>query len=221
MVSCCHNLIIDNSDFDSTMLHRTKDGGKTWTTLSGKGFGRIHFINGKIGWAGNYKTTDSGRTWNFQQFDFPQLENSIDRIFFPDSLIGFAISGQTILKTQDGGNLWAIQAETKSGMLQDIQFYNSQIGYACGYGGTIYCTSDGGENWTRNGMGSTVKLVDVCFTNENTGWAVGDFGTILYSKNGGEVWEKQNIPSNFDSISLSAVIFWIAIQAGLQAVSIY
>jgi photosystem II stability/assembly factor-like uncharacterized protein len=188
-----------NYDFDNNMLHRTADGGKTWTTLPGKGYGIIHFIDKHIGWAGNYKTTDGGQTWEYRQFNFPPLENGIDKICFADSLIGYAISYQTILKTEDGGNSWAIQTEMKNGLLQDIQFYNSNIGYACGYGGTIYRTIDGGENWLRYGEGVTEDLEDVDFINEDIGWAVGYYGTILHTKNSGEVWEKQNIPEECDS----------------------
>jgi photosystem II stability/assembly factor-like uncharacterized protein len=158
------------SYFGDAKLHKTNDGGNTWTTLPGQGYGKIHFINERIGWAGNYRTTDGGETWHYQQFNFPPLEDTIDiKISFVDSLVGYAISYLTILKTQNGGNSWTIQMETKNGLLQDIQFYNSQIGYACGYGGTIYCTSDGGESWTRNGKGATVNLIDVDFIDEDIG----------------------------------------------------
>lgn len=103
--------------------------------------------------------------------------------------------------------------------MQDIQFYNSQIGYTCGYGGTMYCTSDGGENWTRYGKGTTVDLFDIDFTDENTGWTVGEYGTVLFTKDGGNIWEKQNIPVECDSIFFRAVDFldsergWVAGKA--------
>jgi len=198
------------------VLDRTLDGGKTWTTAIDSLIGTINFVNDSIGWAGNYRTTDGGKTWDYQQFNFPPLENTIDKIWFADSLVGYAISYQTILKTQDGGNSWIIQTETKNGLLQDIQFYNSQIGYACGYGGTIYRTNDEGENWIRFGEGATEDLFDVDFVDENTGWAVGGFGTILHTTNGGSIWERQNAPSECDSVGFAAVDFldsekgWVA-----------
>jgi photosystem II stability/assembly factor-like uncharacterized protein len=203
-------------DFEESLMHQTTNGGKTWVTLSGKGYGRINFVNDSIGWAGNYKTTDGGQTWQYQQFNFPQLENTVDKIWFTDSMVGYAISYRTILKTQDSGDSWTIQTETINGVLKDIQFYNSQIGYTCGYGGTVYCTSDGGENWTRCGKGTTADLFDIDFTDENTGWTVGEYGTILHTKDGGNIWEKQNIPAECDSIFFRAVDFldsergWIA-----------
>lgn len=165
---------------------------------------------------GNYKTTDGGQTWHYQQLNFPPLGNSIDKIWFVDSLIGYAISYRTILKTEDGGNSWVIQNETTNGMLQDIQFYDSQIGYVCGYGGTIYQTDDGGQNWLRYGEGVTENLNDVDFINENLGWAVGDYGKILHTSNGGQSWSKQNSPSECDSTSFAGVDFldsktgWVA-----------
>lgn len=204
------------SYFEDAKLHKTNDGGNTWTTLPGQGYGKIYFINEQVGWAGNYKTTDGGETWLYQQFNFPSLENTIDKIWFADSLIGYAISYLTILKTQDGGNSWAIQMETRNGLLQDIQFYNSQIGYTCGYGGTVYRTNDGGGNWIRYGEGITKNLSDVDFIDEEMGWVVGGFGTILHTKNGGNLWEKQNIPAECDSVGFAAVDFlgsekgWVA-----------
>lgn len=184
------------------VLDRTLDGGKTWTTVIDSLIGTINFVNDSIGWAGNYRTTDGGETWLYQQFKFPLLENAIDKISFADSIVGYAISYLTILKTQDGGNSWVLQTETKNGLLQDIQFYNSQIGYACGYSGTVYHTSDGGESWTRNGEGTTVNFIDVDFTDENKGWAVGGFSTILHTENGGNIWEKQNIPAECASVGV-------------------
>ena len=196
-----------NYDFNDNLLHRTTDGGKTWTTLPGKGYGKINFINNRIGWVGNYKTTNGGQTWEYRQFNFPTLENDIDKICFADSLVGYAISYQTILKTQDGGDSWVIQTEMHNGLLQDIQFYNSNIGYVCGYGGIIYRTINGGENWIRYGEGVTADLNDVSFMSEDVGWAVGEYGTILHTKNSGKIWEKQTIPEECDSSTFRGVYF--------------
>ncbi|NLP10550.1 hypothetical protein GX408_09165 [bacterium] len=135
------------------------------------------------------------------------MDNAIDKIWFCDSLAGYALSYKTILKTHDGGNSWHIQTETKNGLLQDLQFYNSKIGYVCGYGGTIYRTDDGGENWLRCGKGITENLEDIDFIDENTGWAVGYYGTILHTKDSGEIWEKQQLPEECESVFFRAVDF--------------
>jgi photosystem II stability/assembly factor-like uncharacterized protein len=209
------------SYFEDARLHKSNDGGNTWTTLPGQGYGPIRFVDGQIGWAGNYKTTDGGQTWRYQQFNFPPLENAVDRICFADSLIGYAISYRTILKTQDGGNSWAIQTETKNGLLEDIQFYDSQIGYACGYGGTIYRTSDGGENWLRYGEGVTETLTDVDFINKERGWAVGFSGTILFTKNSGKHGKNKICRNNVGRLLLGQLTFWMVKEVGLRETNIF
>ena len=205
-----------NHDFEESQLHRTTDGGKTWSTFPDSGFGRINFVNNSVGWAGNFRTTNDGESWEYRKFNFPPLESTIDRIWFTDSITGYAISDRTILKTVDAGDFWSIQTKVPCGFLQDIKFYNSQIGYACGYGGTIFYTSDGGENWYRYGEGITNNLQDVDFIDKNDGWTVGYYGTILHTNNGGNDWEKQILPEECDSIYIRGVDFidnetgWVA-----------
>lgn len=194
-------------DFDSNMLHKTVDGGKTWTTNNGVGYGVVNFLNDQHAWAGNYKTTDEGQTWIYQNFNFPSLNYPIDRIYFPDSLIGYAISYKTILKTEDGGNTWFKQKELENGVLQDIKFYDSNIGFVCGFGGLIYFTNDGGQSWNRYGNGVVENIMDVDFIDENIGWAVGSNGCVLHTLNGGKNWNKQNIPSECDSVFFRAITF--------------
>ncbi|MDP4193839.1 MAG: YCF48-related protein [Bacteroidota bacterium] len=202
--------------FDESQLHRTTDGGESWTTLGGKGYGKLKFISSLNGWAGSYKTTDGGKTWSNQTFNFPELDNSVDVICFADALTGYALSDNTILKTNDGGNSWIKQTELKSGLLQDLQFYDSFTGYTCGYGGTVYTTTDGGIKWNRFGLGITEELNYLDFVDENKGWAVGFYGTVLHTTDSGNSWEKQSLPAECSSVTLRGVCFpdkengWIA-----------
>lgn len=200
-------LLYKSIDSDYYTLNQTKDGGTTWQTKNNSLNGILNFYSSLFGWAGNYKTTDGGNTWNYKYFNFPNLNNRIDKIWFTDSLTGYAISYRTILKTVDGGETWDIISETKLGLLQDIKFFDSKIGYVCGYGGTIYSTSDGGENWTRFGNGPVDDLNDIDFVDENNGWVVGNFGTILHTNDAGKNWQKQKMPDGCDSLSLRGINF--------------
>ncbi len=76
--------------------------------------------------------------------------------------------------------------------LLDVQFLDSQTGWAIGDAGTILKTSNGGSSWSNQNSGTIQKLNSVHFTNAQTGWAVGDSGTILKSSNGGNSWSSQN-----------------------------
>lgn len=180
----------------TTNLHTTNDGGNTWEALPDSGYGNVHFVSSRVAWAGNFKTTDGGETWKYQEFNFPDLENSIDKIYFADSLTGYAINYKTILKTNDGGNSWSIQKEIDRSSINDIKFYNKDIGWVCGSSGTIFKTIDGGENWIGLKKEVIANLYDVDFADSETGCAVGDNGSILHTDNGGITWEVQE--SNVD-----------------------
>jgi len=188
-----------------TNLHATNDGGNTWETLPDSGYGNIHFVSSRVAWAGNFKTTDGGETWNYQEFNFPDLDNSIDKIYFEDSLTGYAISNRTIIKTTDGGNSWSIQIETDRSSLNDIKFYNKDIGWVCGRSGTIFKTIDAGEHWIGLDQGITEDLNDVVFIDAETGCAVGDNGSILHTDNGGITWEVQESNIEKDLLAVDFV----------------
>jgi len=196
-----------NFDFDSTWLHRTQDGGKSWTTLSGRGYGRMQFVNERDGWAGNMRTTDGGATWFHQNVTYPIMESPVNRVCYADTLVGYAISDKKILKSSNAGITWVVQAETENGFLQDIHPYNADICYACGYGGTVFRTTDGGRTWIRFGEGVTDDLRDVEFTNRRNGWVAGGGGSILHTTNGGSRWERQSLPEECDSISFWGIDF--------------
>ena len=154
--------------FSGTIIHTT-NGGNDWITQDSKTENNIEdifFIDRNLGWAiywevfnfpiGTYllKTTDGGENW--LRSNFPQ-ENIFSKcILFLDSLNGW-MGGKPypIVRTTDGGNTWT-EAEIDSSTynyfpVYDIQFYNSDFGYASG--GSIDCcgimwwTTNGGDNW--------------------------------------------------------------------------
>lgn len=74
--------------------------------------------------------------------------------------------------------------------LTEIQFLNSSVGYACGYGGTIIKTIDGGENWIALENDINDLIIDIFFITEETGWLITyNFHEIYKTTNGGEDWE--------------------------------
>ena len=196
-----------NYDFETSLLHYSEDGGNTWNTSPGLGYGRMQFVNDSTAWAGHYRTINGGQSWKYHEFDYPELESPITKTFFLDSLVGYAISQKRVLKTQDAGFSWNILPDIQSGQLTDIRFFDTEHGYICGKGGSIFKTDDGGESWTRFGSGSTENLNDVDFVDSNSGWAVGNRGTILSTTNGGMGWNKQDIPSECESLHFRGVDF--------------
>jgi photosystem II stability/assembly factor-like uncharacterized protein/plastocyanin len=72
--------------------------------------------------------------------------------------------------------------------LNDVRFWNSQIGWIAGDVGVLR-TTDGGESWQ---LASTPEdLEAVFFISETEGWVCGNDGYIAHSTNGGQTWTPQ------------------------------
>src|SRR5690348_15425617 len=57
---------------------------------------------------------------------------------------------ESIADSTDGGKTWAVSHTAKDrGVLLDIDFANSLVGYATGTGGSLLLTSDSGKTWRR------------------------------------------------------------------------
>lgn len=79
-------------------------------------------------------------------------------------------------------NGWFAQSIPLSS-IDDIQFINSQTGFACGSYGKYVKTTNGGDSWFINNIGdTTIQLTGINFINENTGWMGG------YKLNGFPIW---------------------------------
>lgn len=108
-------------------IFRTSDGGNNWTTVEVNTGGhpvmsevyKITFVNSYVGWlagkSGNsgyiYKTVDGGLTWQKQKDMYSSyLWWSLG---FVNENIGWAVSGDVILKTTDGGNVGITDHESK------------------------------------------------------------------------------------------------------------
>jgi len=98
-------------DIDASSVYKTMDGGNTWNRYAVGNFGpyRIFFSNNRKGWGVGYFnrisfTTNGGLTW----INSPAFQVSLDynSVFFIDSLIGWAVTGNgLVIKTTTGGIL--------------------------------------------------------------------------------------------------------------------
>jgi photosystem II stability/assembly factor-like uncharacterized protein len=127
-------------------------------------------------------------------------------VYFTNVNVGYAagMTGDTILKTTDGGTIWVPQTAHWG---YSVHFPNTDTGYiASTYCGTSYAcwckmfkTIDGGENWEDLPVDITGSLLSVHFPKTHTGYAVGfrrkdNFPTpdyqsfIVKTINGGGSW---------------------------------
>lgn len=124
-------------------------------------------------------------------------------------------SRSVILRTTNGGQSWERQIATDWGdgvtypsdYLLDIEFIDSQTGWAVGSDGLIMKSSDGGKSWTTKRTATESALTHIRFLDRSHGWVLGDFGydeaEILRTSNGGATWQHHRIKNNWWLNSLS------------------
>ena len=118
--------------------------------------------------------------------------NLMRDIQFLDSQIGWAVGDAgTILKTNNGGQIWQSQSIGMTKGLSSVHFTDTQNGWVVGDGGIILKTSDGGSHWLPQTSSTNKNLSSVNFIDTQTGWTVGDAGIILKTSNGGNSWQSQ------------------------------
>lgn len=217
---------------------RTSDGGQTWVTSAGTGFGwsRVQFMaDGSVGWVISnsgtiYRSTDKGRTWLAPVGPASAPLNGITDFHFIDALRGWAISpyvqgagGGTIFTTLDGGMSWqsVVGTATIRGFVA-IRFADAMRGTAVGPAGIGLVTSDGGLTWSPRPTGVTRNLRRLSFVDATTVLAVGDDGVIVRSVDRGETWKEVASPArrNLNDVRfLSAGVGHAVGDGGTQLVS--
>ena len=131
--------------------------------------------------------------WNWQH-PLPQ-GNPLFTVYYHNTDTVYLAGCQgTILRTNDGGNSWALLNSGTSNNILGISFRGTDLGYFCGTNGTIGRTTDGGNSWQILPANTTVNLNDIVIQSTTNIFTVGDQGTILGTFDGANTW--QNIPSN-------------------------
>jgi len=128
----------------------------------------------------------------YQQFMPTPIGGQIKDIYFVDSLLGFAVSDSSIIKTTNGGDNWTIKL-TGYYIFQRIKFLNSNTGFTCGGNNKLLKTINSGENWTIM-TPSTIYPFDMAVLIEDTIWLVdagNPTGGVFRTTNGGVNWEQQ------------------------------
>jgi photosystem II stability/assembly factor-like uncharacterized protein/Leucine-rich repeat (LRR) protein len=184
---------------------RTTDGGQTWERLTDaigfeKSIRDIHFIDRHRGWVVGAqgllaRTENGGLNWTLTSF--PGV--TINTVWFTSALNGWLGYGNgNVFRTVNGGVTWSQQPTGTSGIIDEIQFVNDQVGYIAspgsGSGPLLLKTIDSGQSWqlvnTNNG-GNALYFFD-----ESKGF-VGSLNGFLYSTtNGGQTFVSEGRPSN-------------------------
>lgn len=176
------------------VTYRTTDGGLTWaytqvadhfTTLSS-----IWFVDPLLGWTVNiegkiYRSTDGGQTWALQHDAGAYLST----LQFFDAGNGWAIGGDTFLRTTNGGQTWSQVPVPPGTWSHGARFADPVHGISVGEYGNVVRTTDGGDTWsTVSAIGSGPRLWDVESTSAFRSAYCGEVGAIAVTRNGGARW---------------------------------
>lgn len=165
---------------------------------------------------------------------FCETTNSLKSVFFINENNGWAVGeNETILRTEDGGNHWAIISQSspdisyrvKNGVVVekyvgesraffDVFFINPSIGWLCGTNGIIAKTTDGGFSWIDQDSKTKYYISSIFFTDENNGWA-SSYNTLLHTTDGGSSWIHQTVDGIKKVFFLDSKIGWIVTNYGV------
>ncbi|HET7002640.1 MAG TPA: YCF48-related protein [Puia sp.] len=193
--------------------HQTSDGGQTWTLLNPASADWMtapgeHYIGPHTGFisllaSGNaqlLKTNNDGTNWStVWQAQFSN--EYLGRIFFTDSLHGFALRYQQLMKTTDGGVTWSIVYTDPYYAMTDLCFTDPINGYLTNGEGQVLITHDGGISFTSVNFGHNYlgTINTIRFFNQQIGYLAagnqfgpGNFGQIYKTIDGGKTWQLNN-----------------------------
>jgi hypothetical protein len=135
-----------------------------------------------------------------------QFNGEITDMNFPvDNLVGFAVDGDRVLKTVNGGVTWSVVRIEPNRLFTNVQAVDNSYAFAYSTGSStkeLIKTINGGSNWTALTL-PPGDLTYAYFLNAGTGWISmhnGNNEAIYKTSNGGNSWILQN--------NLEATPFW-------------
>jgi photosystem II stability/assembly factor-like uncharacterized protein len=162
------------------------------------------FVDGLSGWVAGHtdrseavilSTVDAGISWKNQCRGFHSA--SINRIYFADSLNGWAVGYNLVLHTNNGGKTWTSQGFRNEPFLSGLSVFDKNNVWVAGGPDVLYKTINGGEKWTKVKLPSNppfAYLHGITFIDLNTGWAYGKDGVIFSTEDRGHTWKKEASP---------------------------
>lgn len=138
---------------------------------------------------------------HFRQAKSVPSDSTLTSVTFVDAKHGWAAGHWgVILKTEDGGETWALQRSdtTVDQPVFSIAFRDAQHGWAVGLWSLLLSTDDGGNTWKRQtldagkgtGAGkSGLNLYAVFMDAQQEVYVAGEQGTVLKSTDNGVSWQ--------------------------------
>lgn len=175
----------------------------------------ITFVNSDTGFACGYggsngdtyqtlmRTTDKGKLWTSKAVNNDFSGNGFHALAFTSANKGYALAYSNVsLTTANCGSTWsALSSFTGLPAPNDVQFFNTNTGYACG--GGIQVTTNAGASWTSSTISGAPALTALSFPNPNLGYVCGLSGKVYKTTNACATWTNVSPPTGLDLSSIS------------------
>jgi len=125
------------------------------------------------------RTLDGGRTWTVVH----RGRAGIYQLQWVGEATAFALTGTSILRSQDGGAQWEATGDAHAAVR--IWFLDRVTGYAVAGGGLLF-TADGGASFKTITTGLAVQAAQ--FLTPRQGWVAAP-DTIASTADGGRTWQ--------------------------------
>ena len=194
---------------EGTALH-TQDGGETWTAADSGTEEDLVAVDlladdksdQPRGWAVSrdgtvLRTVDGGMTWDVLP-DSPGTE--LTGIHFGTPNQGYAVGGDKVFSTSDGGDSWHQTGTTPNGeKMRAVSCLTNcdSTGWAVGNDGAVLRTNTGGKEWAFSKVPTSPGFVAVRFDDtDGVGYAIDEFGSLWVSFDDGATWQAKDPPTD-------------------------
>lgn len=202
------------------LCFRSYDSGNTWysigypNALPSLSISDVTFVDDQIGYVTGtfngdsnlYGTTDGGSTWNEILGPIGSgtvIERKGDRLWV-------ALASDVVDRSFDAGQTWTRTfVPGASFAIQDMQFFDQNVGYAVGTYGNIIKTVNGGVTWTSLARSNLESYYSMTVLSATEVWVVGARGPNapiyfhLHTTNGGASWTRTDIPLGYAEVLIN------------------
>ena len=143
------------------------------------------------------------------------ITDNLTSVNFINDNLGYAAgyvdaTDDVIIKTTDGGKTW-VQLNSGGSRLNDILFYNEELGYVAGQDNTFAYSTDAGQKWTSVSINAGTTWNSLSAPTSTVVYAVGNNNTtfqVYKSTDSGATWSvtgTSTAPANVDYHSVDFV----------------
>lgn len=174
------------------VLHRSTDGGATWSRRGRIDASSVAFLTADVGVAatqfGVYRSADGGLTWARSH---PYAAHAVAAVPGGAAAVAVTLEGAALVSV-DAGATWASAASTPEALLA-VTCPSATRCLAGGTSGLLLVSDDAGATWAPRATGFTDVLVALAFGDDLRGLAIvstTDGSRSLHrSVDGGSTWE--------------------------------